>query len=140
MKLHTNLNEAQVRAVLIRTKDKGLITQDVHFTVFTPGRSQSHAHGYEIQLGTDNQDSLPAGYKDQNGKNMRVRRVRNAMNGEARYAATWHEWGWLIAEMFEADPESRWGDNPARSAHPWGYFSAQDFNRKTGDQFLPVAG
>lgn len=140
MKLHTNLPSSGVTAALRSAQDKGLITRDVHFTVFTPGRSLTHPHGFEIQLGTYNQDSLPAGYTDQNGRKLRVRRIRGGSHGEAKWAATWHEWGWLIAEVFAADPGSRWGANPARSARPeyaLGYASPDDFYAKTEDQFRP---
>lgn len=139
MKLHTNLTEAEIHAVLARTQAKGLIAGDVLFTVFAAGSSRTHRHSYEIQLGATDPYSLPDGYVNQHGKRMRVRKIRNSGYGDARYAATWHEWGWLIAEMFEADPESRWGANPATARHAWGYFSAEDFNRKTKNQFLPVA-
>jgi uncharacterized protein YwbE len=140
MKLHTNLTDVQVSNALYRAQQKGLITRDVHFAVFTPGRSLTHPHGFEIQLGTYNQDSLPAGYTDQNGRKLRVRRIRGSNGGSAKWAATWHEWGWLIAEIFAADPGARWGSDPARSARPQyalGYASAADFHAKTNGSFLP---
>lgn len=138
MKLHTNLTDVQVSNALFRAQQKSLVTRDVHFTVFTPERSLTHPHGFEIMLGTFSQDSLPAGYVDQNGMHLRVRRARNAMKGDAKYAATWHEWGWFMAELFAADPGSRWGQNPARSRRPqhiYGYASEADFHRKTENQF-----
>lgn len=141
MKLHTSLTTAEVDAALGRAKRKGLITWDVDFAVFTPGRSLTHAHGYEVQLGTWDQDSLPGGYTDQYGKRLRVRRARNSDHGENRWAATWHEWGWFMAELFAADPNARWGANPARCARPeyaWGYASEADFHRKTENAFRPA--
>lgn len=138
MKLHTSLTAAEVDAALTQAKARGLIAPDVDFTVFTPGRSLTHPHGYEIQLGTHYQDSLPAGYTDQNGRKMRVRRARGGSHGDARWAATWHEWGWLIAQVFAADPGSRWGADPARSARPeyaGGYASEADFHEKTDGEF-----
>ena len=138
MKLHTSLAGAEVWAALGRARASGRIAYDVRFAVWEPGSSQTHVYSYEIQLGADDQHSLPAGYTDQNGRTMRVRRTRGGSQGEARYAATWHEWGWLIAEIFAADPGSRWGTNPARSRHPdraWGYFSPADFHAKTDGQF-----
>lgn len=135
MKLHTKLADYEVRNALYFAQNTGRIARDVYFDVFTPGRSQTHPHGYEIHLGTDSQDSLPAGYTDQNGRKMRVRRSSGSNSGTARYAATWHEWGWLIAEIFAADPGSRWGADPARSRHPWGYFSEADFHVKTQGAF-----
>ena len=145
MRLHTCLYSQSVRDALKRAQDKGLIARDVEMTVFVPGRSRTHDYGYEIQLGTYNQHSLPAGYRDQRGNTMRVRRYRNSNNGCAQWAATWHEWGWFIAEIFAADPAARWGTDPNRSARPeWagGYASPADFHAKTDGVFdlRPVTG
>jgi hypothetical protein len=138
MRLHTDLSSSQVGAALQRAKRAGRIAPDVDFTVYAPGRSLTHQHAYEIQLGTYDQGSLPAGYTDQHGHRMRVRRYRNSNHGDAEWAATWHEWGWLIAEIFVADPNARWGADPARCARPeyaWGYASEADFHRKTKGEF-----
>jgi hypothetical protein len=140
MRLHTSLTDVQVSNALFRAQREGLITPDVHFAVWEPGRSQTHPHAFEIQLGTYNQHSLPRGYKDQRGSTMHVRRFKNSGSSGASsvYAATWHEWGWLIAEIFAADPEARWGANPARCARPeyaWGYHSEADFHAKTDGKF-----
>lgn len=150
MKLHTRLTGTEVRAALQRAKAEGLITPDIRFVTWTPGRSLTHPHGYEIQLGTYDKRSLPAGTRDQHGRAMHVRRFKNtgrrgaasdsawAGNDESVWAATWFEWGWFIAEIFEADPDARWGADPARCASPsyaWGYASPEDFHAKTGGVF-----
>lgn len=138
MRLHTRLYSQGLRDALRRAQDKGLIARDVEMTVFAPGRSRTHDYGYEIQLGTYYRHSLPRGYRDQRGNAMNVRRHRNSNHGEAEWAATWHEWGWFIAEIFAADPTARWGADPSRSARPeyaWGYSSPDDFHAKTGGQF-----
>jgi uncharacterized protein YwbE len=138
MKLHTSLTDVQVSNALFRAQQAGRVTRDVHFAVFAPERSSTHPHGFQLQLGTDSRDSLPRGYKDQNGATMNVRRGYGASRGTTRYAATWHEWGWLIAEIFAADPGARWGANPARCARPehaWGYASPAVFHAKTDDAF-----
>ena len=138
MRLHTSLTDVQVSNALFRAQRKGLVTPDVYFAVFGPGRSQTHPHAFEIQLGTDSQDSLPAGYTDQHGKHLRVRRARNGHSDSTRWAATWHEWGWFITEIFAADPSARWGADPARCARPkyaWGYASEADFHAKTDGAF-----
>ena len=140
MKLHTSLNETEVHAALTRAQLAGHVTPDVHFPVYAQERSQTHPYGYEIQLGTYNQHSLPDGTKDQYGKTMRVRRFKNSGGSGASnvYAATWHEWGWFMAEVFQADPNARWGGNPDKSRRPeyvYGYASLSDFNAKTGNQF-----
>lgn len=130
MRLHTKLDALEVRAALQRAQSRGLVTWDVDMTVFTPRRSQTHDHGYEIQLGTYDKFSLPAGYKDQYGKTMHVRRYRNSNHGDAEWAATWHEWGWFMKEVFDADPSARWGGLTG-----WGYRDLEDFNRKTEGAF-----
>lgn len=140
MRLHTSLRATEVSAALNLAKAKGKITPDVEMVGFSTHRSQTHPHAYDIQLGTYSRDSLPAGYKDQHGKNMRVRRFKNSGTTGAEsgdgwytpsvYSATWHEWGWFIAELFAADPASRWGDKR------WGYHSVSDFNDKTDHQFV----
>lgn len=138
MKLHTSLNAREILAALRCAQYRGLIAPDVHTTILTPGPSRTHPYRYEIQLGSHDKHSLPAGYRDRHGTALRVRRHRNSPRGGAEWAATWHEWGWFIAEVFTADPESRWGANPARSRRPWGYFSPDDFHAKTGGQFRPA--
>lgn len=140
MKLHTSLSGTEVHQALSRAQAAGHVTPDVHFAVYGNVNSQTHARGYEIQLGTYDQHSLPPGTKDQHGKTMHVRRFKNSGNGGADsvWAATWHEWGWFIAEIFAADPGARWGGNPERSRNPeyvWGYSSPDDFHAKTGDEF-----
>jgi hypothetical protein len=136
MRLHTSLPGSQVFAALSRAQRKGLIAPDIDFTVYKTGGSKTHPFGYEIQLGTYDKYSLPAGYVDQHGKNLRVRRYRNSNHGDAEYAATWHEWGWFIAEVFAADPESRWGSDPSRARNSWGYSSPEDFRAKTDNAFI----
>lgn len=135
MRFHTRLGTDSVYEALGHVQDRGLVAAGVRFAVFTLQPSRTHDRSFEIQLGTYDQNSLPGDYLDQHGRHLRVRRARNARDGGPRWAATWHEWGWLIAELFEADPGSRWGDNPARSGHPHGYFSPEDFHAKTGGAF-----
>jgi hypothetical protein len=137
MKLHTSLTDVQVSNALYRARLKGLVAPDVYFTVFVSGRSRTHPHGYKLQLGADD-NYLPPGTTDQHSKRMRVRRTRAGQSGAARYAATWYEWGWLITEIFTADPGARWGSDPARAKYAWGYFSPEDFHVKTDGQFRLV--
>jgi hypothetical protein len=153
MKLHTNLTGAEVCKALSRAKARGLITSDVHFVIWdkdTPSRT--HPHGIDLQLGTYEKDSLPRGTLDQHGHKMNVRRYKNTGNrgansdsewagNEGIWAATWHEWGWFIAEIFAADPAARFGANPARCARPeyaGGYASPADFHAKTGYRFTDL--
>lgn len=139
MKLHANLTATEVSAAMRAVKDRDLVAPDVHFAVWESGPSRTHAHRYEIQLGTCWQHSLPASYTDQYGRKLHVRRARNSGRGDGSpWAATWHEWGWFMAEIFAADPGARWGQNPDRCRDrrlAWGYSGPADFHAKTGQQF-----
>ena len=147
MRLHTTLTSAQVHDALDRAQQAGHITRDVHFAVWGSYSSRTHPRAFEVQLGTFDKFSLPPGTVDQHGKRMRVRRFKNSgshgatsewNHGEDVWAATWHEWGWFIAEVFAADPLARFGGNPERSRYPqyvWGYFSPEDFHVKTDGRF-----
>jgi hypothetical protein len=44
-------------------------------------------------------------------------------------AATWDEWGWFLAHLFEVDPSVRTRD----------YADASNFHRKTHNRFQPSA-
>ena len=147
MQLHTSLTGTQVKAALTRAQRAGLITADVEFVAWSAHGSRTHPHAFEVQLGTENKHSLPPGTVDQHGKRMHVRRYKNSGSrgatsswfwGESVWAATWHEWGWFIAAVFDADPGARFGSNPARARYPWGYFSPADFNAKTSWQFADL--
>lgn len=123
MKLHTKLTEQQVRHALVEAQLRGRVTHDVEFAILAPAGSRSHDHAFEFQLGTDDKYSLPKGYVDRNGHKMNVRRYTN--NGAGVYAATWHEWGWFMVEVFDLDPDAMFGSKS------WGYESREDFDQKT---------
>lgn len=146
MRLHTSLTPGEVYQALARAQIKKLVAADIEFTSgvthhgsLVPHGSRTHAHAYEVQLGTYEKHSLPRDYRDRNGQRMNVRRYKNSgsggassewVRGEAVWAATWHEWGWFIAEVFAADPTARWGSQK----HP-NYASPGDFHHKTGGRF-----
>lgn len=143
MKLHTSLTSTQVYAALHRAQDSGLVTNDVRFFDFAEAGSRSHDRAFEIQLGTWEKDSLPKGYRDQNGHKLTVRRYKNSgSRGAANeyggsegsvWAATWHEWGWFMVEIFNADPNAVFGSPTARGYG--GYKSREDFDVKTKGLF-----
>jgi hypothetical protein len=141
MRLHTSLTWLELRNALQRAKDRGHVSGHVVFAVDTRHKSSTHERAFEIQLGSyDNY--LPPGTVDQYGKRMRVRRVRMHPGRDQeehyyRYAATWHEWGWFIREVFELDPDSRWGADKSKTTHRglWGYSDLADFNEQTRNQF-----
>jgi hypothetical protein len=130
MRLHTRLTETEVASALDRAKKNNLITQDVFFDPIEERGSSTHPRAFEIQLGAENGGGLPEDYTNQHGKRQKCRRVRNgSYSAYYRFAATWHEWGWFMAEVFHADPAARWGDKS------WGYNGRDDFDSKTRGQF-----
>lgn len=151
MKLHTSLTYRQVHEALALAQRGGLITPDVMLVTCGEHGSRTHPRSFDVQLGSYDKHSLPPGTTDQHGKRMRVRRFKNSGShgatsqygtGENVWSATWHEWGWFMAAIFDADPQARFGDNPARSSHPqyvWGYASQADFDAKTDGQFTDLA-
>jgi hypothetical protein len=137
MRLHTSLGIAEVSWALSRAKRKGRIAADVQFTRLDPHTSRTHERAFEVQLGVPKclpYRPLPAGTVNQYGKPQKTRRTTNGYANA--YAATWGEWGWFIAEVFDVNPAARWGTNPARSANPWGYAGLVDFDEKTDYQFV----
>lgn len=136
MKLHTNLDYMGVAYALKKAKDDGHVTQDVCFQgSLVPHGSRTHPRAFEVQLGTEDKTSLPCGYTDQYGHKMNVRRYKNSGSCGAAsewatgcnvYAATWDEWGWFIAAVFDADPQARFDTR---------YLSRADFDAKTGGKF-----
>ena len=135
MKLHTKLSGTEVREAMEAAKLAGKVTPDVYFVEYDHGNSRTHAHRFEIQLGTDDKHSLPAGTVDQYGRRMNVRRYKNSGNSGANsgflaeeiYAATWDEWGWFIAEIMRRDPEAVFGT----------YRGIESFNAQTDSKFVP---
>jgi hypothetical protein len=133
MKLHTSLTEYHVFKALSDMHAAGKITPDVHFVKYKALGSDSHRYGYEIQLGTEDKFSLPTGYLDQRGKKLRVRRYKNSGDhgADSVWAATYHEWGWYIAEIFRKDPHAKWGGG-LRAEYP----NAKHFHAVTNGKFL----
>lgn len=97
--------------------------------------------GARVYLGT------MASWPDDNGKAMtvhegpRTRRIdhvhlrsetgvyhaNTGTQGAAReMAASWTEWGWFLARVFDRDPDARCGD----------YRGVEDFNTQTNDRFI----
>ena len=130
MRFHTHLSEHHLHTALQRAKDKGRVAEDVEFMVLEEKTSRTHPRAFEVQLGVRKNHPyrpLPENHVNQYGRRQKTRRTANGVGGW--YAATWHEWGWFIAELFELDPQSRWGSNRS------GYFSQDDFDAKTKWQF-----
>jgi hypothetical protein len=122
MKFHTNLAEDEIRACLDRAKTGGELPDDIEFDVFGTAGSRSHPHAFEIHLATAQQRTRADG---------KARSSSPLAGGNGlRYAATYDEWGWFLAEFFAADPEAKAGP----------YKSGTDFHAKTRYAYAETAG
>ena len=130
MRIHTYLTENEIRLALMTAKRKGKVADDVRFDPIAHHGSRSHEHAWEAQLGSSQCGNLPDHYVNMYGKRQKTRRVRNGGYGEYRYAATWHEWGWFLAEVFDMDPAAIVGNG--REA----YRGQEDFDQKTKWKFV----
>jgi hypothetical protein len=132
MRLHTKLGGESIARALQQAKSKGRVGRMIVFAVDDEHGSRTHPRAFEIRLGS--WDSwLPAGTRDQHGKRTLTRRRRGgeANHGDYPYAATWHEWGWLMAEIWDMDPTARWGGTTG-----WHYKDRADFDAKTDGAFI----
>lgn len=101
MKFHTTLTETEIQDCMGRAKSDGDMPADIVFDVFGPAGSRSHPRGFEIHLATSRNDTRADGRK----------RAGSPLAGGSglRYAATYDEWGYFLAEFFAADPSAKAG-------------------------------
>lgn len=112
MKLQTSLTEDQVRDCLVRAKADDM-PDDIEFDIFGTVGSRSRPHAFEVHLATARQDTRADGAKRKTSS--------MAGGGGLRYAATYDEWGYFLAEFFAADPDAKAGP----------YKDQDDFNTRT---------
>lgn len=123
MKLHTTLERHEIQSAFRDVRDIGHITVDVSMIQFDYEPSRTHPHGHKIQLGTFEQFSLP------NGKSRRNKNTGKWGANSQMWAASYDEWGWFIARIFELDPTARWAGGGA-------YQSPDDFIKKTDGKYI----
>jgi len=116
MKLHSDtLTTDDIYAALRSSIEYDEVAPHVILDMFRPAGSRSRAKAWDIHLGTYTQD------RDATGK-MRRRPTNSTRQGDlADYTATYSEWGWFIARLFELDSDLMFGP----------YKSFEDFGRAT---------
>ncbi len=123
MRLHTDtLTRDNVAEALREAKRQGRVAQHVTFKTMTEHNSRDYARSFEVQL--EAYDKL-----DGDG-----RRYANsgAYGAATAYTATYDEWGWLLAELYNIDPYMRVGSK----SHAI-YGSDDDFHERTGLSYHP---
>lgn len=128
MRIHTDhLTEADIRRALTTEQAAGRIAATVGFKILDARGSRTHAHAYEVQLesfGRTPGDGRRAGNSGSYGA------MRAEYDG---YAATYDEWGWLLAALYKADAALVCGT----VKHPY-YADAEDFHDKTALTYSPA--
>lgn len=118
MKIHLDApNPATVLMdALDKARESGGVAQSVYFDLYERRGSHSRLYSMDVHLGSN---TKVAGDK---------RRAPNANGTDkyARYAATWKEWGWFLANVFETEHNAIAGQYRGRA----------DFHAKTRYQFL----
>lgn len=125
MRIHTIIESSQpIRDALTEQKNLGRIASHVSFKTLDEHRSKSAPHAFEIQL--------EAGERD-NGRRAGNSGSYGAMRAEHDgYAATYDEWGWLLAALYTLDPEMIVG-SPKKPT----YDGAEDFHTRTAWTYDP---
>ncbi|MDG6938495.1 MAG: hypothetical protein JRN42_08185 [Nitrososphaerota archaeon] len=121
MKLHTStLTLDDIYDALNSAKKTGRVAEDVFFVQLKKRGSNSRFGGYLIHLGTYEQGSGPttSRHRKNSGK--------YGPTTDGLWAASYDEWGWFIAGIFDRDPEAIFGQYQGR----W------DFNRQTDNKYL----
>lgn len=107
MKLHSNiLTESDIRDALETAKQRGNIDRSVVFDVLERKGSRKRSHGFEVHLEWLGNKVKGDGRRWTNSGN---RGADSYGNGRGTYAATYDEWGWLIAELFGKDEHMIFG-------------------------------
>ena len=114
MRLHSDiLTDNDIRNALADSE----VPSHVGFDKFISGGSRTRKHAWDLHLATD---TKIAGDKRRHG---------NPGNGRAprsdAYAATYDEWGYFIARLFEKDPNAIFGN----------YKGQDDFDSQTTWKF-----
>lgn len=126
MKIHTNTIDSwkTIMDALNAERESGRIASHVSFKTLDAKGSRTHKYAYEIQLEAAERDrGRRAGNSGSYGA------MRPEYDG---YAATYDEWGWLLAALFEIDPDMVVGT----VKYPV-YKNREDFDEKTAWSYNP---
>lgn len=128
MKLHSDtIQISDIHKALGREIEAGRIAPHVSFKIIRQEGSRIRKAGFEVQLEADKRD---------NGRRFGNSGSYGATSpwsqGYEVYAATYDEWGWLIAALYDIDEDALWGSGK----YPQ-YKNREDFDEKTGLTYNP---
>lgn len=107
MKFHSDtLTTSDIRDALKAAKAKGNVDDLVEFMILEPKGSRTRSNGFEIRLEWLGEKQRGDGrHWTNSGKSG----ANSYGNGNGTYAATYDEWGWFIAELFDMDADAVFG-------------------------------
>lgn len=128
MRIHTDILTADdIYAALAAEQAAGRISPHVFFEVLTSHGSRIRARAFEVKLASDVRD---AGRRWGNSGGYGATSYTTHS-----YTATYDEWGWLIAALYQIDADALWGTGEKYAQ----YRSREDFDDKTGLSYNPTA-
>lgn len=115
MRIHVNiLTSFDIYRALVDSR----IAADVYPVVMEQHGSRTHTRAFEVQLGTEDKTSGPT--RSRHYKNSGTHGAGNV------YAATYDEWGYFLANLFDQDPTAKAGP----------YADRADFHAKTECKYV----
>lgn len=103
MRFHTNTHtRSSIADALQSAKDAGQVPASVYIETCSEHRSTKRARGFEI--------SLRSFEKVPGDKRRRPNPGTGERGHDGEWAATWDEWGWFIAALFDAEPDAIFGN------------------------------
>lgn len=126
MRLHTSLTSTDIYAALREEQAKGRIHESVYLEKCTTHSSRSRAGAIEIKLAAD---AHTPGRRWGNSGGYGATSTTTQS-----YSATYDEWGWLLANLFDRDAKAIVGSGQYPT-----YDGASHFHERTGWSYNPHA-
>jgi hypothetical protein len=102
MRIHLNTDRESAPGVILdalrAAKAAGRITGHVYFDKLTTGNSRSHTTAAVVHLYADCTGKCPAGHRYAN--------TGMAGADSSMRAASYDDWGWFLAELFDVHPDA----------------------------------
>lgn len=106
MRLHSNEHSwDSIHRALATQKGLGNVAHSVYIDKCEPHGSRSHDKAFEVHLACDEKVKGDKRFWTNSGN----RGANSEANGTGTYAATYDEWGYFIAQLFDVDPQMKFG-------------------------------
>lgn len=106
MRIHTDLDSSDIYAALSDAKEAGHVPATVHIELEEHG-SRARESAFDVRLYSDTKTPGDGRRKANTG-------YRGASD---EWAATWDEWGFFFAALYDADEQAIVGSSPSRATY-----------------------